>query len=73
MKYKNRHLSDQNWNSLSVAEGSVAVQVGENFNTSMDEMYGFSQFQKNLSHLKDRVSQLSFMVSEVRDVLKQRS
>ena len=70
MKHKKHNLIDNSWNSLSVTTGSVAMRVEENFNASLDEIYGFNQFQKNLSQLKDKVSQLSFMVDEAQGILK---
>ena len=62
MKFKDKiHWS-------SAMEGSVAIQA--HFDTDIDKVYGFSQFQQNLSQLQDKVSQLSFMADEVRSVLK---
>ncbi len=69
-KFKNENLIDNSWNFASITEGSVAVQVEESFDAFMDELYGFNQFQKNLSQLKGKVSQLSFMVDEVQSALE---
>ena len=68
MKFKEDNKTSSHWNSA--VEGSTAIQV--NFDTDIDEVYNFNQFQKNLSQLQKKVSQLSFMTDEVQSVLKKR-
>lgn len=46
--------------------GSVAIQVKEPFEDPLDE---FSVFQKNLTHLRGKVSRLVFMMKEIQNVL----
>ena len=54
----------------SVFEGSSAVRVENSFEYS--EKAYFESFQKNLNHLKNKVSLLSFMVEEIRETLDHR-
>lgn len=51
----------------SAVEGSSAVRVEEAF-----EYADFESFQKNLDHLKNKVSLLSFMVEEIQETLEGR-
>ena len=54
----------------SVVEGSSAIRVEDSFEYS--EKVHFESFQKNLDHLKNKVSLLSFMVEEIRETLEGR-
>ena len=67
-------MAENSYKKLIKGQGSV-IYAGSSaleFEHSFDpfNQHHFDQFQRNLKQLQDKVSLLSFMVGEVRDVLE---